>query len=33
MIEKLKKLPVEEQIKRLTNLDSLREILLNVNSE
>ena len=31
MIEKLKELPVEEQIKRLTNPDSLKEILLNTN--
>lgn len=33
MLDELKKLPVEEQIRRLTNLDTLKEILLSVNEE
>ena len=33
MIEELKKLPFEEQVKRLTNPDSLKEILFSVNNK
>lgn len=33
MLDELKKLPIEEQIRRLTNLDTLKEILLSVNGE